>query len=186
MNAIGLIGRGRETWHEMKGRRPGLQGLGELPQDLRHRISVPDRSGPVHRRAQQELDIGSLSTGIGEDLETLGEDGLNVESSCGGHILRAGDEVCHARQGDDVDLGSHRLNRLREGDQATAGHDLRTRHQGTITAVDGAHVTLDIRVSDDRKAKRHHDSFLFVSLNRPGMNFGKRKLLHSCAAAAKR
>ena len=155
MHSVRFVRRGWEAWHEDEVGGLALHDVGKLPQDFRHRVSVPDWSRTIHRRTKEEDGLHSGLADLTQDSQALGQDGLDMDRGSSGQVLRAGDEVRDTRQEANVALVADRLQGLGQGDQLSTWDNLTSGHQRTIAAVQRTHVTLDVGISNDRKTKRH-------------------------------
>ena len=98
MNPVGIELRGAETGEQPQpGRFGGGQHRGELGEDLRKTVSIPDRIGPVHRRRNDHWALRTGLDELGQDLQEGVEDGLNALAD-DGILLRVDDEVGHTRK----------------------------------------------------------------------------------------
>ena len=104
-----------------------------------------------------------------------------MDRGSGGQVLCAGDEVRDTGQEAHVTLDADGLQGLGQGDQPSARDNLTSAHQRTIAAVQRAHVTLDVGITNDVKTKRQGRRFpqRFQTEN------GRRKQLKTIPDAAK-
>lgn len=157
MNSIGFEVWSRKAWQD-----ENLGALAEdvrkLLQDLWEAVPVPDGRLAVHRRTHETPDVGSACLERLNLRQEVHEDGLHAKGHIGG-AGAAGEEVGDAGEHADVRLSPDLFDGLRQDLKTTAVEDLSAGHQRTITTVHWGHVTLDVRVSDDREHGRHLGRF---------------------------
>ena len=107
VNSIGLKSRSGKAWQKMNVLELGVHRLGELLQDLRQPLTIPDWINPVHWRRDQVEPVGVLASHGLDQGKKLTESGFNSNGNGGGAALRRRDYVSHAGHQDDVGLGSN-------------------------------------------------------------------------------
>ena len=163
MNAIRLKGWGWETWQEVAVGGPDSHDVGELLQDLRKPIPVPDGVGTIHGWTHEELQIRTSLAGDGQLLQELDEDRLGAEP---GRVRasRAGHEISDAIDDADGGLDSNRAQSGGQHWHRATLDNLSAGHHRTIAAVHRAHVALDVGVTDEgeRVTGRHRRKSLKI------------------------
>ena len=153
VDAVGLEGGGRKAWHEVDPVHRGQHG-GELGEDLRQAFAIPDRLSTVHGSANQNLELRPSRAKMEKLAEKVLDNGLDTKSDGGGMVSRSREEVGDACHHKDVALLPDRGQGFREDLDAAAGEMLSTRHQGTVTTVQGTHVTPEVRIPDQSEDAR--------------------------------
>ena len=136
--------RSREAWKQVQ-LIVGRQNLGELLQNLRQSLTIPQGRKPVHRWAD-EKDSFSVD-GSEKQIAELGQHGLNAERHRRG-ALRGRQEVGQARDDADGRLGTNLGQDISEDLKPTAMQELGRGDSRTGTGVDQREVALHVRVPD--------------------------------------
>jgi len=144
MDSISLVSRSLEAGqqHEILG-RASLISRRKAGQNLSQSIPIPKWPVTVHWRTGKEAPLRILGALTGDHSEEVLEDRVNTQRQ----RIAAGrrcDEVGDAANDADIHVDPNSGERRPEGLHHCAGDHLGFLHGGSITAVDGAHMSLDI------------------------------------------
>ena len=84
MNTIRFEAWCGEAWHQENAGGPILHDVGELLQDLRQALVVPDWGGPIHGWTDEERKVWASLRKLSDTLEELEDDSLGADGSSGG------------------------------------------------------------------------------------------------------
>ena len=152
----------------------------------RQPLTVPDRSEAIHRGTDQELGLGPGASELGQLGDEIGQHRLDAKSHRRGP-RGTREKVRHAGHHADVGLRPDGLERGGEERSTAALDDLGTRHQRSIATIVRAHVTLDIRVTDDGHApqQRHRDQEADQEFSNECSFAKKLFLFHACLSLSR-
>ena len=159
MNAIILKNWSREAWHQKNCIRAARKDFGELRQDLREAVSVPQGLGPVHRRTDKAAQLGPLAAERLHLSQEVDENRLNPQGH-GRGTLASSQEIGDAREDDHVGLLPDLLERLGQDLETAARERLGTGHQRPVTTVHRVEMPLDVLITNHSEDQRHFDSFI--------------------------
>ena len=154
MNAIGLIGRGREAGQ--KDQVVGLVsavGLGEHGHDLRQPLTIPDWGSAIHRRRDHEEAVRIRRALILQQSQHILKHRLNAKSHGRGSV-DGGQEVSHARQNDDGRLRPDLFHAWSKKSKVATRKNLGILQHGANSTARLVEVLPDVRIAEKRELMR--------------------------------
>ena len=167
MDAIGFKLWSGKARHQQNVRRTLAEDFGELGQDFRKPISIPQGRSSVHRRSHNEEHRGLLLSRDVDRLVNGTKDGVHPEGDRGASLVRPGQKVGEAGQHDDGGVFAHGTQSLSEKSNSAAREKLAALHQRSVTTVRLIQMTLHVGITEDGESKLngHREKKLFHKLD---------------------